>query len=199
MNPTSLKSLVDQHASAPNAAALGMAPPGEGGYEDEEEDPDAPEPMEPAARGAELVAGWGEWGKELEDSASDLHDLAHDAGAELLLKEPTKDAIKAVEKSVDRMPDDLSMGIAKYVSALSPEDVTALATYLCSKIGEDKADCNLLTAYLKAAASYAKEEIEVDEDFNVPEEDEEEDEDTDEEKPDDAPPGPPAGEGPPAA
>lgn len=174
MNPAKLKTLVDQQSASPNAAALGMSPPGaEGGeYDDDDldDEDDGMDPVEPSARGSELIASWGEFGKTLEESAEDLHDLAHDAGAELMLKEPTKDAIKAVEKSVDRMPDELSMGIAKYLSALSPEDIDAVATALVAKIGEDKADYNLLCAYLKAAAAYAKDEIDVDEDFNVPEE-----------------------------
>ena len=191
LNPTKLKSLVDQQTSAPNAAALGMAPPGEMSdeeYDDEDEGGD--EPMEPSAKGSALITSWGEFGKTLEESADDLHDLAHDIGAELLLKEVPKNAIKDVGKSVDRMPDDLSMGLAKYVSELSPEDCEAVAAALAAKIGEDKADGKLLYAYLHQAAAYAKEEIEVDEDFNVPEEDEEAD---DEARDDEAPP--PAAEG----
>lgn len=171
MNPAKLKTLVDQQSASPNAAALGMGPPAPDDQYDEEDDDT--EPVEPSARGSELIAGWGEFGKTLEESADDLHDLAHDVGAELLLKEVPKDATKAVAKSVDRMPDDLSMGLAKYVSALSPEDIDAVATALTAKIGEDKADYNLLCAYLKQAAAYAKDEIDVDEDFNVAEESDE--------------------------
>lgn len=174
MNPAKLKTLVDQHSASPNAAALGMASPvAEHDDMDDDDDMDELEPVEPSVRGSELIAEWGEFGKTLEESAEDLHDLAHDVGAELLLKDVSKDAMKAVEKSVDRMPDDLSMGLAKYVSALSPEDCEAVAHALVAKIGEDKADLNLLCAYLKQASAYAKDEIDVDEDFNVPDEDEE--------------------------
>jgi hypothetical protein len=62
------------------------------------------------------------------------------------------------------------MGLAKYVSALSPEDCEALTQALAATIGEDKADANLMCAYLKLAAAYAKDEVDVDEDFNKPEE-----------------------------
>ncbi len=68
------------------------------------------------------------------------------------------------------MPDELSMGMSKYVSALSPEDTTALAAALCKEIG-GKADDGLLLAYLTAAGKYAGEEVDVDEGFNEPEED----------------------------
>lgn len=186
MNPAQLKTLVDQHSASPNAAALGMAAPaGEGAEQDEDDldDEEGSDPVEPSARGSELIAGWGEFGKTLEESADDLHDLAHDVGAELLLKEVPKDAAKAVAKSVDRMPDDLSMGLAKYISELSPEDCLAVSTALVAKIGEDKADLNLLCAYMKQASAYAKDEIDVDEDFNVPDEPEEDEEsDTDAEE-----------------
>lgn len=173
-----LQTLVNKHAAGPSASALGMAPSsGDEGLDDEDDEYDDSDtdPVEPSARGSELIASWGEFGKTLEESAEDLHDLAHDAGAELMLKEPSKDALKAVEKSVDRMPDELSMGIAKYIGELSPEDCEAVCAALVSKIGEDKADLNLLCAYMKAAGAYAKDEIEVDEDFNKAEEPEETD------------------------
>jgi hypothetical protein len=169
-----LKALVDQQASGPSAAELGMAMPPhaeeEGEYDD---DDDAPEAMDPAARGAELIAEWGEFGATLKDEAGEIHDLAVDIGGDLLLKEVPDDALKGVGKAVDGMPDELSMGFAKYVSALSPEDCDALATALASGIG-DKADQGLLCAFITHAGKYAGEEIEVDEDFNVSEEEEEE-------------------------
>jgi hypothetical protein len=199
MNPAKLKTLVDQQSASPNAAALGMAPPGAEGEPDDfdDEDDEGTEPVEPSARGSELIASWGEFGKTLEESADDLHDLAHDAGAELMLKEPDKSAIKAVEKSVDRMPDELSMGLAKYVSELPPADLEAVCTALVAKIGEDKADLNLLCAYMTHASAYAKEEIDVDEDFNVPEETEEDEDETDVEEGADAGTGDAPPEGPP--
>lgn len=175
VNPAQLKSLVDQHSSGPSASSLGMAPPDLGAEPDDDDmdmDDDA-EPVDPAAKGAQLIADWGEFGDALKESATDMHDLAEDCGAGLLLKEPDEDAIKAVEKSVDSMPDDLSMGLAKYVSKLSPEDTEAVTAALVAEIGADKADDKLLAAYIAQAAKYAGEEIEVDEDFNEPDEDEE--------------------------
>lgn len=177
MNPASLKSLVDQHAAGPSAASLGMAPPSDPDMDDEDLDE---EPVEEgtsgAARGDELIASWGEFGETIKEEASELVDLAVDAGPGLLLKEPDEDAIKAVEKAVDKMPDELSMGLAKYVSKLSPEDCEGLAMALAATVGED-ADEKLLAAFIVAAGKYAGEEIEVDEDFNEPEEDEESDDD----------------------
>lgn len=177
MNPASLKSLVDQHASGPSAASLGMAPPSDPDYDPEDDDLDE-EPEETASgaeRGAALIAEWGEFGNTLKEEAGEMHDLAMDAGAELLLQEIPDDAIKAVEKAVDKMPDELSMGLAKYVSALSPEDCMSLAEALAPDVGEG-ADVKLLCAFLSVAGKYAGEEIEVDEDFNVPEETDEEEE-----------------------
>ena len=185
VNPAKLKSLVDQHAAGPSAAQLGMpASPTAEPPMDDEEDEDGSAPQDPAARGAELIDSWGEFGAALKDAAGEIHDQAHDVGADLMLKEVPPDVVKAVGKSVDRMPDDISMGLAKYVSKLPPEDITALSTALCAEVGEDKADANLMTAYLTQAAKYAGEEIDVDEDFNESEEEEEPEEEATEEEAD---------------
>lgn len=200
INPSKLKTLVDQHSASPSAP-----PMPEGGYEDEDMDAgfeDEAEPAEPSARGEALLTEWGEFGKTLREEATELHDLAHDIGAELMLKEVPDKVLKEVGKSVDRMPDELSMGLSKYVSKLSPEDCEALCAALTKEIGEDKADSKLLYAYVQAAAKYAGEEIEPDEDFNEPEEDEEDEDEEDDETEDggddtadasaaDAPPAPP--------
>lgn len=194
LNPAKMKALVDQHSAGPSAAALGMPPPGEPMDEEDAEEEDGTEPVDPSARGEELLASWGEFGESLKESADLLHDNAHDVGAELLLKEVPPDASKKVGKSVDRMPDEISMGLAKYVAELSPEDCEALVTALAATIGEDKADVGLMCAYVKLAAAYAKEEVDVDEDFNEPEEDEDAEEEPAEEAPEggEPPPGPPA-------
>jgi len=188
-----LKALVDQHASGPSAVELGMAqPPGhEGMADDYDDEADAPVAADPAARGAALIEEWGEFGRTIKDEAGELHDLAMDVGGDLLLKEVPDDALKEVGKAVDRMPDELSMGLAKYVSALSPEDCEALATALAPSVG-DKADEKLLCAFLLQAGKYAGEEIDVDEDFNVSEEEEEAEEGAEDAAADE--PGPPAAE-----
>lgn len=200
VNPAKLKSLVDQHATGPSAAQLGMAAPGGAApddvpYDDDMEDDEDGEspPKDPATRGAELIDEWGEFGETLKDEASELHDQAHDVGADLLLKDVPEDAIDDVGKAVDRMPDELSMGLAKYVSELPPEDVTALAAALCKEVGEDEADQNLLAAFLTQAGKYAADEVEVDDGFNEPDEDEEDDEDEEEEEEPEAAGGPGAG------
>lgn len=204
VNPAQLKSLVDQHSAGPSAAALGMAPPDLGPDPDDMGDDDTGDdeaPLDAAGRGAQLIESWGAFGDTIKEEAQELSDLAMDCGPGLLLKDPDEDAIKAVGKSVDSMPDELSMGIAKYVSALPPEDITALATVLATSVG-DSADEKLLEAYLTQAGKYAGDEIDVDEDFNVDEDADEEDADAD---PDDggddadAAPPPAGGEsGPPA-
>ena len=184
VNPSKLKSLVDQHASGPSAAQLGMASPagapGAGDYDEDmdDDDEDGAEPQDPAARGQSLLEEWGQFGEDVKDEAKELHDLAHDVGAELLLKEVPDDAVKDVEKSVDRMPDDISMGLAKYVSKLPPDDVTALATALCANIDEDSADVNLLSAFLTQASKYAAGEFDEDDlaEFNESEEKEDDEE-----------------------
>lgn len=198
MNPASLKTLVDQHAAGPSASSLGMAPPSD---PDMDDDADLDEdPVEAGATGAErgneLIASWGEFGETIKEEAKELVELAVDAGPGLLLKEPDEDAIKAVEKAVDKMPDELSMGLSKYVSQLSPEDCEGLAMALAAIAGEDT-DENLLCAFISAAGKYAGEEIEVDEDFNKSEEDEESDDEGDDAEGGDeaaaaAPPAPPA-------
>lgn len=197
MNPASLKSLVDQHAAGPSAASLGMAPPSDPDLDDEDFDEEEPEAAASGAeRGNELIASWGEFGETIKEEAGELYDLAVDAGPGLLLKEPDEDSIKAVEKAVDKMPDELSMGLSKYVSQLSPEDCESLSMALAAIVGEE-ADEKLLCAFMSAAGKYAGEEIEVDEDFNVSEE-EEADDDAAEDTDDDgeaaaaAPPAPPA-------
>lgn len=172
-----LKSLVDQHASGPSAAQLGMAPPsGEGDMDDDLDDEPADEeaPLDPAGKGAKMIEDWGEFGQTIKEEAGELHDLATDVGGNLMLKDVPDDALKEVGKQVDKMPDELSMGLAKYVSKLSPEDCEALATALAAEVG-DKGDVKLLAAYLAAAGKYAGDEIDVDDDFNEPEEDEESD------------------------
>lgn len=169
MNPSSLKALVDQHSAGPSAAALGMAPPPPPDEEDDEDLDDEPEaPVVGPERGNELIESWGEFGKTLREEAKELADEAADVGAELLLTEVPEDAIKAVGKSVDGMPDELSMGLSKYVSALSPDDCESLAMALAAEAGD--ADPKLLCSFLLHAGQYAAEEIEVDEDFNAPEE-----------------------------
>lgn len=198
MNPSSLKALVDQHAAGPTASAMGMAPPSEDMDDEDMEGEEEPEAAASGAeRGNELITEWGEFGQTLLEEADEIHDLAQDVGADLLLKEVPDDAMKAVGKAVDGMPDELSMGLAKYVSALSPEDCQSVSMALAAKIGEDKADENLLYVFLHQAAQYAKEEIDVDEDFNESEEEEEED-DNDEADAGDEAGGPPAGDAPPA-
>lgn len=185
MNPADLKSLVDQHASTPGVP--GMPPPTMSDDEDMAADADAEDSAEQAtgaARGQQLIEQWGEFGKTLKEEAGELHDLSHDVGAELLLKEVPDDALKAVGKAVDGMPDELSMGLAKYVSKLSPEDCEALGAALVQEIGEDKADANLLYAFLHEAAKYAGEEIDVDDDFNESEEEDDEEESDDNEEED---------------
>ena len=188
MNPANLKSLVDQHASTPGVP--GMPPPmsEEELAEEDEMDDGSPEAATGAARGQELIEEWGEFGQTLKEEASELHDLAHDVGAGLLLKEIEPDVLKDVGKAVDSMPDDIQMGMAKYVSKLSPEDCEALCAALTQEIGEDKADANLLYAFVHEAAKYAADEVDVDEDFNESEEEEEEEEEEseDEEEPADA-------------
>lgn len=197
VNPAKLKSLVDLQSAGPSAAALGMPPPPPDAGLDDDDDSmpeDEEEPMDPTAKGEKLLADWGEFGTTLKDSATDLHDLAVDVGPGLMLKDVPPDVIKDVGKGVDRMPDELSMGLSKYVSALSPEDMTALAAALCKEIG-GKADDGLLLAYLTAAGKYAGEEVDVDDGFNEPEVDE----DAAEEDPEDAgddPASPPAGDAP---
>jgi len=197
MDNAKLKTLVDQQSVSPNAAALGMAPVNEEDLGDEEgEDIEAePSDGDPVGRGNELISEWGEFGVTLSEEAKELHDLAHDVGAELLLENIPDDAVKAVGKAVDRMPDELSMGFAKYIGELSPDDCEAVAHALVTQIDEDEADVNLLCAFILKAGEYAKEEIEVDEDFNEPEEEEEEeveegpaDEDEDAPPEDSAPP-----------
>lgn len=174
INPSKLKSLVDQQASPPSAPPM---PDAEGGEDDDmgdddmdDEDADAGDPV---AKGNELLASWGEFGETLKDEADLLLDNALEVGGNLLLMKVPDDAIKAVEKSVDRMPDEISMGLAKYVGALEEGDCKALCAALARSLG-DKADENLLYAYVHAAGQYAKDEIKVDDDFNVDEEAEKE-------------------------
>lgn len=176
VNPGHLKSLVDMHSAGAGgigAAPSPDAPPDDMGDDPDDEQPD--QPMDPAAKGEQLIEGWGDFGSTLKESAGDLHDLAHDVGGDLMLKEVPDDAVKDVGKSVDRMPDELQQGLAKYVSKLSPEDTDALSAALCKEIGEDQADQKLLTAFLTQAAKYAGDEVDVDDDFN--ESDDEDDED----------------------
>lgn len=180
VNPAHLKSLVDQHATGPSPSDLGVpvADPGpdpDDGMDDEEEEAPA---ADPASHGEEIISGWGEFGDTFKGEAKELHDQAMDVGADLLLKDVPDDAIKDVEKAVDRMPDDMAQGLAKYVSKLSPEDCDAVAAALSKEIGAD-ADEKLLAAFLGQAGKYAGDEVDVDDDFNEPDEDEDEDEDGD--------------------
>lgn len=164
IHPAKLKSLVDLQSMAPNAAALGVplpVPGAEDDFEDEGDMDEAAEPVDPIARGNELLAEWGEFGEVLLESAQAFHDNAHEVGAELLLKEVPEDAIDAVAKSVDRMPEDVQQGLAKYVSPASDQDCEAVTAVLVSKLEEDQPDAALICAYLRQASKYAGEEFEV--------------------------------------
>lgn len=197
INPSKLKSLVDQQASPPSAPPMPdddieAGADDEGDYEDEE--------PAPAADGQSLIDSWGEFGKTLKEEADLLMENAFDIGGNLLLKKVPDDAMKDLEKSVDRMPDEISMGFAKYIGELDEAHCRALCHTLAASLG-DKADENLLYAYVHLAGQYAKDEVKVDDDFNVDEDAEEEEEAKDDEekaegdKPaDEAPPadGPPA-------
>jgi len=184
MDPSKLKTLVDQQSAGPTAAQLGMAPPDAETFdEDADEAEDTGDSIDAADRGTALLAEWGEFGKSLEEEADMVYDNAHEVGAELLLAEVPEKAFKAVGKSVDRMPDELSMGFAKYIGELSAEDCEALGHVLVTKLDEEEADTGLLCAYLQKAGEYAKAEIEVDEDFNESEEEEDEEEEDEEEAP----------------
>lgn len=174
MDPANLKSLIDHYAQTPRMPGSHV-PMAEEDLEDEAMAEGADdERVTGAARGEQLIEEWGEFGQTLKDEASELHDLAMDAGPGLLLKTIPDDAMKAVGKAVDGMPDELAMGLAKYVSKLSGEDCLALGEALATAVGED-ADSNLLYQFLHEAGKYAAEEVDVDEDFNESEEDEEPD------------------------
>lgn len=183
---TKIKSLVAQHAASPSAAALGMTPAPAAGDEEHDDEPAAPEAPEvdPISRGNELITSWKEFGDTLRESADLFHDSATDAGAELLLTTVPDKVQKEIEKSVDRMPDDIQQGLAKYVAPLSPEDQAAVAAALVHELNDPTAEAGLMTAYLQHAAKYAGEEVEVDEDFNEDEDEDAEDEKDDEKKPD---------------
>jgi hypothetical protein len=175
INPAKLKSLVDLQSMAPNAAALGVsvpAPEAEDDLEDDEEEEASS--TDPVARGNELLAEWGAFGDVLLESAAAFHDNAHEVGAELLLKEVPADAIDDVAKSVDRMPEDVQQGLAKYVSPASDQDCEAVTAVLVSKLDEDQPDAALICAYLRQASKYAGEEFEILEDEEEDEEDAEE-------------------------
>lgn len=179
VNPAQLKSLVDLHAASPGAVGGAASPDAmpEDGDLGDDDDMDEEAPQDPASKGEALLAGWGEFGESLKDAAKDVHDLAHDIGGDLMLKDVPDDAEKELGKAVDRMPDDLQQGLAKYVSKLSPEDTDALSAALCKEIGEDQADQKLMTAFLTQAGKYAADEVDVDDDFNEDEEDDEDDDD----------------------
>lgn len=200
INPSKLKTLVDSQASAPSAASMGMAPGGDEGLDDELADDmgdmdDGDDGGDPVAKGEALLTEWGEFGATLKESADMIHDTAMEVGSELLMKVVSDDAKDEVIKAVDRMPDDIQQGLAKYVGKLDEAGLDALTAALAAGLGEE-ADGAMVKSFLKVAGEYAAAEIEVEEEEEPEEEDEEEvEEDPAAETPpddDEAPPAPPA-------
>jgi hypothetical protein len=199
INPSKLKTLVDSQASPPSAASMGMAPGGDEGLDDEladdmgdEGDDDGGDPV---AKGEAMLTEWGEFGATLKESADMIHDTAMEVGSELLMKVVSDDAKDEVIKAVDRMPDDIQQGLAKYVGKLDDAGLDALTAALAAGLGEE-ADGAMVKSFLKVAGEYAAAEIEVEEE-EEPEEEEEE-----EEEPEEAPADeetPPDDEAPPVA
>lgn len=197
MNPAKLKALVDQSSQSPDLAPLvGMSPPPDDGEDysdtDDEDEPEAP--ADPMARGNELISSWGEQGEALKESAGELVDGAHEIGGDLLLATVPEDASDEVEDQFDGMPEEIQICLAQLVAPLPDPDLTALATALISDNDGDTEtpDVKLVTAYLKAVAAIALQEVDPD-DFVQPEEDEDEEDDEDEDE--DAAPAPATADG----
>lgn len=184
MNPAKLKALVDQSSQSPDLAPLvGMSPPPDDGSDDDmdmDEEPEAP--ADPMARGNELITTWGEQGEALKESAGEIVDGAHEVGGNLLLATVPEETSEEVEDQFEGMPEEIQVCLAQLVAPLPDPDLTALATALIDGNDGDTEtpDLKLVTAYLKAVASIAKQEVDPD-DFVEDEEDEDEDEDEDDE------------------
>jgi hypothetical protein len=182
VNPGKLKALVDSDSSNPMAAISNPSvgepePDGDEDYDDEDEESEDIEASgDPLARGNDLISQWGELGETMKEEAGEIVDGAHDVGADLLLAKIPEDAIDEVHKNFDRMPDELQWGLAKYVSKLTADDATAVATALLDgHDGDTKdGDLKLVTIYLQQLGTYAAEEVDPD---DIPEEEPEEDED----------------------
>jgi len=155
INPSKLKTLVDDHAAGPaGMAAMGVTDDDTDAEDDGEGDEEI---ADPAEHGKELLAGWGEFGAALLESADLIVANAHEVGADLLAEPPSEDAMDKVGDTVDRMPEDLQDGFGEQVAAASPEDCYAVASALVGAAGEpgDEDDYKLICAYLTAAAKWA--------------------------------------------
>lgn len=179
--PSKLKSFADVN---PGMAALNdpsVDPSFDGDYEDDEDD-ERPPAEDPKTRGLGLIGQWKDLGQALTEVAGDIVDEAHDIGGNLLLAKVPDDASEQVEDAFEKMPDDIQQCLAKYVSALPPDDVEAVATALIDgHDGEtEDGDVKLVAKYLTMASAIAKEEVDPDS-YADDEEEDDEDEDADEE------------------
>jgi len=142
INPNKLKTLVDAHASGPTGKPM---PPADESDDPSEEEGEDDEPVDQAARGHALIQQWADFGAALMESADELIENAGEGTDE-----------ETVGDSVDRMPDDLQEGFAKFVAKLPEEDCEAVATVLAAESG---ADVHALCAYLLAAGKWAGENL----------------------------------------
>lgn len=183
MNSNQLKSYVDHESANPDVSSLVGVPPNPddlGGDDEEDWDDEEPEqPKDPLARGNELIGSWGKQGEALKEEAGEIVDGAYEIGGDLLLASVPEEAIDEVHTQFDRMPEEIQITLAQHASAMSDDDLTALATALADgHDGETETpDIKLLTTYLKTLAAYAKEEIDPSDFVEDEEEDEDEDED----------------------
>jgi hypothetical protein len=183
--PNKLKAFAD---ADPGMAALNDPSVDMADYDDPDDDEDGAAPAEdPKTRGLGLIGQWKDLGQSLTAEAGEIIDSAHDIGGDLLLAKVPEDATEAVEEDFEGLPDELKVCLAKYVADLPPDDVTAVATALIDgHDGEtEDADVSLVSKYLTAMASLAKEEVDP-ADLEDEDEDDEEEEDEDDEDDDDA-------------
>ncbi len=197
INPSKLKTLVDTHAAGPGMAAVNNPMADESDDDDgldDEVDGDDEETAgaDPSTKGNELLTSWGEFGIALKEAADMIIENAHEVGADLLLEAIPEEAIEEAGDSVERMPEELQQGFAKYIASLSTEDCTALATALVEAAGNPDTDgvpdVALVCAYLTQGGAWAAEEVDVEED----EETEDDAEDAPEDDAEDAPADPAA-------
>src|SRR5580765_3517041 len=134
--PSKLKALVDTNPMAaisnPSMDGADAAEPdGDEDYDDEDEESEDIEASgDPLERGKDLLSQWGLLGAHLKEEAGEIIDAAHEVGPQLLLAKIPEEAIEEVEDSFDRMPEEIQHALAKYVSKLTPDDATAVATAL---------------------------------------------------------------------
>jgi hypothetical protein len=190
VNPSKLKSLVDSHSTNPGMAALTNPSMQVGGDDDddldeEDDEGDGAPSGDPKEHGNELISSWGVLGAHLKEDAGEIVDAAHEIGGDLLLAKVPDEAMKEIEDSFDRMPEEIQHALAKYVSKLSDEDCHDVTVALLDGHDGDTedADTNLVCTYLKLLAAHAAEEV--DPADLEDDEDEEDDEDDDEENPGD--------------